>query len=156
MESRSIHNECKDLIDSCQTLTLATSNQEQSHSSYAPFIYLDKKFYILVSGLAEHTSNLLHAQNKIGCMLIKDEAKSKQIFARKRFMFKSMPLPIDRKSKQWDELMGHFKTRFGDIIDLLDSLPDFVLFELNPVNAVLVKGFGDAHQLTDSDLDQLG
>ena len=149
MTDKAIIEDCHQIISTCKTLTLATANEIGSHSSYAPYIYSDCKFYILVSGLAEHTSNLINAETKIGCMLIEDEAKSKQIFARKRLMFKSIPVQINRNSTDWDRVIELFNSRFGDIIELLDSLPDFVLFELKPEQAILVKGFGDAHQLSD-------
>ncbi len=144
-----IIEDCKHLIDSSQTLILATGNQADSHASYAPFVCLGKKFYILVSGLAEHTNNLINTKAKIGCMLIEDEIKSQQIFARKRLMFKAIPRQIESESNDWSQIMDKFSDRFGEIINLLNSLPDFVIFELKPANVVLVKGFGDAHQLND-------
>jgi len=149
MGDETVLAQCSQLIESCKTLMLATASDDGSHSSYAPFIFSDQKFYILLSGLAEHTANVIKARNTIGCMLIVDEADSEQIFARKRLMFKATSTQIDRVSESYSLVMGKFNARFGEIIDLLDSLPDFILFELTPEQAVLVKGFGDAHQIPD-------
>ena len=153
-DSDLIHD-CKALITSCKTLILATANEESSHSSYAPFIYYNNNFYILVSALAKHTSQMQSTQRPIGCMLVTDETQSSQIFARCRLMFNALPKLHDRHSKQWPILIDRFKHRFGDIINLLDSLPDFSIFELTPKHAVLVRGFGDAQHLPDDWLGSL-
>lgn len=136
---------------------LATASDNASHCSYVPCIWINGKVYILVSGLAEHTGNLKHVKNnKIGCMLIEDESASPQIFARCRLMFKSGVKQIERTSKLWPEIITLFKQRFGEIVEVLDSLPDFVIIELKPEQAVLVKGFGDAHQLSEEILNNTG
>ncbi len=155
MVEQAIINDCNDLIKSCRTLILATAGETASHSSYAPFVFVDRKFYVLVSGLAEHTNNLINAEKKIGCMLIADESQSAQIFARKRLMFKSKPVQVESDSLQRSEVLQIFKHRFGDIVEVLNSLPDFILFELKPEQATLVKGFGDAHDLTDTIFEQV-
>ena len=150
-------DDCNEIIQNCKSLNLATNNDTSSHCSYAPFIWTQGKVYILVSALAQHTGNLkVVDKNSIGCMLIEDEAVSAQIYARRRLMFKAKVFQIDRESDQWYELIGIFKHRFGEIIDLLDSLPDFSIFELNPETAVLVKGFGDAQNINEDVLVKLG
>lgn len=157
MCSLSLADDCNDLIGKCQSVHLATNNDNSPHCSYVPFIWINAKAYILVSALAEHTANLKYAYNSsIGCMLIEDEAQSAQIFARRRLMFKSTVCEVTRDVDQWPDLIGAFKQRFGEIIDLLDSLPDFTIFELTPDDAVLVKGFGDAHNIDESILKKVG
>ncbi|MGI9290535.1 MAG: HugZ family protein [Gammaproteobacteria bacterium] len=141
-------DDCQKLINNCQSLIIATTSGNSSHSSYVPFIWANKKAYILVSALAEHTGNLKNTnKNRIGCMLIEDESAAAQIFARRRLMFKSTVAEIDRAADQWPVLIGKFKQRYGEIIELLESLPDFTIFELEPEQIVLVKGFGDAHDI---------
>ncbi len=148
MPSENLIEECRGLIGKCQSLMLATSGGDTSHCSYVPFIWVDEHVYILVSALAEHTGNLKHAgQHKVGGMLIEDESASRQIFARRRLMFKSAVIEIMRDSDPWPDIMSGFKQRYGEIIDLLESLPDFTVFSLQPEQMVLVKGFGDAHQI---------
>ena len=157
MPSQSLVDDCNDLIDKCKSVHLATTNNNSPHCSYVPFIWINAKVYILVSALAEHTVNLKYAQNNtIGCMLIEDESVSAQIFARRRLMFKSVVFEVTRDIDQWPDLIRVFKQRFGEIIDLLDSLPDFTIFELTPDDALLVKGFGDARNLDENTLIKLG
>lgn len=146
--SKELLEDCRALIDNCQSLMLATSGDDSSHCSYVPFIWMGDCVYILVSALAEHTGNLKNAgQNKIGGMLIEDESACQQIFARRRLMFKSTVEEITRDSENWPGLMSEFKQQYGEIIDMLDSLPDFTIFKLRPQQLLLVKGFGDAHQI---------
>lgn len=148
MQSDNLLDDCRGLIRSCRSLMLATADDDSSHCSYVPFIWTGEDVYILVSALAEHTGNLKNAgRKKIGGMLIEDESVSRQIFARRRLMFKSEVAEIRRDADQWAGLIADFRQRYGDIIDLLDSLPDFTIFRLQPRQMVLVKGFGDAHQI---------
>jgi len=44
------------------------------------------------------------------------------------------------------------KDRFGEIIDGLSQLQDFVLFNLKPEQGLFVKGFGQAYQVSGDDL----
>ena len=44
-------------------------------------------------------------------------------------------------------ILSHFRQRHGEIIDLLTSLPDFLLFELEPESGTFVKGFGQAYRV---------
>ena len=157
MSSPSLVDDCNALIDQCLSLHLATSEENSSHCSYVPFIWSEGKIHILVSALAEHTANLKNAKSAVvGCMLIEDESAAEQIFARRRLMFKSAVLQIPRNVDQWPLLIRKFRQRFGEIIDLLDSLPDFTIFELSPDDAVLVKGFGDASKIDKKTLLKLG
>lgn len=148
MSSQTLADDCSELINSCRSLMLATTGGDSAHCSYVPFVWMNEKAFILVSDLAEHTGNLKSSGDfKIGCMLIEDESACAQIFARRRLMFKSAVNQISRDAEKWPVLIAQFKLRFGEIIDLLEALPDFVIFELKPEQAVLVKGFGDAHKL---------
>ena len=157
MQSASLVDDCNTLIENCQSLMMATTNDESSHCSYVPYIWVNQRLYILVSALAQHTTNLKNTDDHaIGCMLIEDESVSSQIFARQRLMFRAKVIEISRDADQWQKIIELFRIRFGEIIDLLDSLPDFTLMELDPEDAVLVKGFGDAHTVSKDSLARLG
>ena len=69
------------------TLQLATQDADGvPNASYAPFALADDGFYILVSELARHGTNL-QASDKLSVMLVEDESESKSVFARKRLTF---------------------------------------------------------------------
>lgn len=121
------------LLSHQQSLMLATVNQDGSPLvSNAPYVVDEhKQFYILVSQLAAHTANLQH-KGQASLMLIEDEAAAAQLFARQRLTFQCQATPITRPSLEWNNVIAQYCDRFGPMAELLESLPDFQLFKLNP------------------------
>lgn len=113
-------------------------------ASYAPFVFSENKFFIFVSQLAAHTRNLSFAP--LGhVMLIAEESKSNNPFARKRLSFYCDATKIDRSSPVFSQRIEQFRDQFGPVISMLESLPDFIMFELKPRGAGnFVEGFGKA------------
>ena len=76
------------LINSVRTVVLGTvSSGGIPNVSYAPFVMDEaKNIYIFVSKLSVHTSNI-QANARASLMLIEDETKSKQVFARRRLRY---------------------------------------------------------------------
>lgn len=144
------------LLTHQQSLMLATVNQDGSPLvSYAPYIVNEQKqFYILVSQLAAHTANLQHS-GRASVMLIEDEAAATQLFARQRLTFQCQARPVARHSLEWNKVMAQYRDRFGTMAELLESLPDFQLFQLTPTSGQLVVGFGQAYELSGAQWDTL-
>ena len=143
------------LLQSCSTLQLATlSPDNQPEASYAPYIYVDGRYYIFVSELASHTQNILHDPN-VSLMLIESEADARNLFARKRFSAQCLAIEISREADSYVSLLDQLEQRFGSTIGMLRTLPDFHLFELQPQQGRLVIGFGKAFELDASQLVQL-
>lgn len=101
-------------------------------------------WYLLVSGLAAHTA-ALQTQTHVSAMLL-GEAGS-QAFARARLTARCTVSRIDRADQRMQSVLTMMAERFGPIIGMLNSLPDFCLFRLNPVQARYVAGFGAAWTL---------
>jgi hypothetical protein len=55
---------------------------------------------------------------------------------------------IPRGGAEGEEVLAQFETRFGQMVGLLKSLPDFQLFNLQPQSGSLVIGFGQAYELS--------
>lgn len=131
------------------------SSDSQPQASYAPCVVDEaKNIYVFVSGLSAHTQNLT-AIGKASALFIEDEAKTTQIFARKRLSYECVATLIDRDSKQWETITQTFETRFGDIIKLMKGLPDFRIFQLQPRAGRFVLGFGKAYDIDPNNLNQL-
>jgi len=131
------------LIASQQSLQLASCNAAgEAEISYAPFILLERIFYIFVSALAPHTSNMLQtAQASI--MFIQAEADAADIFARQRLTFNCQVIEIDNEHTLYNKILDAMLERYGDIITILRALPDFYLLALTPNQAGrYVTGFG--------------
>lgn len=138
-----------------KTLQLASKCGDNiPNASYAPFAIVDDGFYILVSGLARHGTNLM-VSPEVSVMLIEDESESKSIFARKRLTFDAMAQLISRDSAAFSKGVRALSSRFGEMIDNLAGLNDFNLFRLKPHHGLYVKGFGQAFNLTGADLLQV-
>ena len=141
---------------SVQTLQLSTLTAEgKPHASYSPFVADESgNFYIFISQLAEHTQNLL-ANPQASILLIQDEAETRQIFARRRISYQCNVEMIEEEHNEYADLLDSMEKRFGNIVELLRGLPDFILFCLVPDEGQYVQGFGKAYKLVGEGLLEL-
>ncbi len=144
--------EIKEFRQERRTLQLATVDAEgRPNVSYAPYVQNQEGYFVLISKIARHARNLLENPN-VSLMMIEDEESSKQLFARKRLTFDAVANVVERDTEMWQQVVGQMKERFGEIIDGLSQLEDFVLFNLKPESGLFVKGFGQAYQVSGDDL----
>ncbi|WP_203342773.1 heme utilization protein HutZ [Vibrio diabolicus] len=144
--------EIKEFRHERRTLQLATVDAEgRPNVSYAPYVQNQEGYFVLISKIARHARNLLENPN-VSLMMIEDEESSKQLFARKRLTFDAVANVVERDTEMWQQVVGQMKERFGEIIDGLSQLEDFVLFNLKPESGLFVKGFGQAYQVSGDDL----
>ena len=141
---------------SVKTLQLSTLTVEgKPNASYSPFV-VDKQgnFYIFVSQLAGHTQDLL-ANQQASILLIQDEADTRQIFARRRISYQCDVESVSDESSDYLPMLNALEERFGNVVELLRTLPDFILFKLRPYQGQYVKGFGKAYKLVGDGLLEL-
>lgn len=135
-----------------RTLQLATVDADgRPNVSYAPFVQNQDGYFVLISEIARHARNL-QVNPSVSIMMIEDEGGSKQLFARKRLTFDAVAKVVARDSEQWNQVIAQLQERFGEIIDGLSQLQDFVLFNFKPEHGLFVKGFGQAYQVSGDDL----
>ena len=143
--------EIKEFRESRRTLQLATICPEgKPNVSYTPFVFIEGHYYILISKIARHARNLL-ANPQLSFMMIEDEDKLKMVHARKRLTYEAQAVPLERDTAQWQTAIDAMQERFGEIIDNLSNMADFILFHLPPENGLFVKGFGKAFQVGSDD-----
>ena len=151
LQSR-LRPEIKEFREGCLTLQLATVDiNGKPNVSYAPFALLDDGYYVLISQIAKHARNLLE-NPQVSLMMIEDETTAKTLYARKRLTFEADVRVVERNSDRWTSAVVALRDRFGEIIDGLSGLEDFVLFRLAPTQGLFVKGFGKAFQVSGDDL----
>jgi heme utilization protein HutZ len=144
--------EIKEFRQERRTLQLATVDAEgRPNVSYAPYVQNQEGYFVLISKIARHARNLLENPT-VSLMMIEDEESSEQLFARKRLTFDAVANVVERDTEMWHQVVGQMKERFGEIIDGLSQLEDFVLFNLKPESGLFVKGFGQAYQVSGDDL----
>ncbi|HEC04861.1 MAG TPA: HugZ family protein [Thiothrix sp.] len=144
------------LIDDVATLHMASIRPDGSPNlSYAPFL-LDENgaYYIFVSQLASHTEDLL-THPTVTIMLSEDEKNTRQIFARTRLTYTCSVEEVLREDKSYQKTLDLMAQKFGNIINLLRDLPDFILFKLVPKEGRFVMGFGQAYILEGEALQRL-
>lgn len=144
--------EIKEFREERKTLQLATVDADgKPNVSYAPFVQNQNGYFVLISEIARHARNLQVNPN-VSIMMIEDESESKQLFARKRLTFDAAAVVVNRDTEQWKQAVEQLQGRFGEIIEGLSQLQDFVLFNFKPENGLFVKGFGQAYQVSGDDL----
>ncbi|WP_071189188.1 pyridoxamine 5'-phosphate oxidase family protein [Trichormus sp. NMC-1] len=139
-----------------ESIIISTVNEQGiPNASYTPFVIDDtKNIYIYVSGLSTHTKNI-YDHPHVSILFIEDEGKTKQIFARRRLTFDCNATLLERETEQWNQIVEQFQERFGEIIEMLRSLPDFRIFQLTPTEGRFVIGFGAAYHISGDNLNQL-
>lgn len=143
--ARPLTPKVKELIERTKSVILATIDAEGTpNSSYAPFVHVDKTFYILVSFMAKHTKNLADGR-KTSVMLIEDESATKQIYARERLTFEASTSQIERDSEMWNDVVAKLKEANGKVVDMISEMKDFILIGLHPIKGSYVNGFGSAY-----------
>ncbi|KZX82295.1 hypothetical protein A3715_00650 [Oleiphilus sp. HI0009] len=148
-----ISTNIESLIADTQSCMLATLDQnKQPDASTTPYILENKKLYIFISELAAHTQNLKQTA-KCSLMLTQDETDTKNIFARKRLIFKGDAQFIDRSSSTFNTVMPIFEQQRGKTVSLLKSLNDFHLVEIKPKSGTYVEGFGAAYRFEEMEFE---
>lgn len=146
--------EAQRLLDGFKTLLMSTvSTEGVPDASYSPFVRMeDDCFYVYVSGLSRHTTNL-ETTGLVSVLFVEDERDTKQLFARRRLSFDCRIKLIPRDSSRWKDVMEHFSRKFGDVVELIQPLSDFKLFALVPQSGVYVRGFGQAYRFAGTVLE---
>ena len=131
-----------------QTLQLSSLTSEgMPYASYSPFVIDEQgNFYIFISQLAGHTQNLID-NPQASILLIEDEADARQIFARQRISYQCTVEIVTSDEADYLNQLDAMQARFGNVMELLQTLPDFILFRLTPYQGQYVLGFGKAYTL---------
>ncbi len=133
------------LLSEYRTGQLATvSDSGQPLASYVPWTLDDeRRFYFFVSELSEHTRNLKETA-RASFMLIEDESRSEQLFARHRAIFDGPVRLLPRENEDFTKVAALHRAKFGKFFDTLAGFNDFQMFCLEPGKIRMVIGFGAA------------
>lgn len=153
-QSLNVRETCEALLQQTKTVLMATTNAEgKPLASYAPFYRNEEgDFYVYTSQLSAHTSNLLR-ETTVSVMVITDEQSVEQIFARTRLSLECEVMAVDPESGDHTAILDAYQHRHGKTVELLRSLPDFLLFRLRPVAGTVVLGFGQAFRISSRHLE---
>lgn len=134
---------------------LATLEGAQTPAaSYAPLVWFAGQGYLFLSDLAGHTRNLRRCPS-LGLMLIEGEDSRANAFARRRITLQGEARMVGREDPSFASVLAEFHHRFGQVMALLEALPDFHLFRLQLQSGRYIRGFGQAYELSGAGLTQL-
>jgi hypothetical protein len=88
-------------------------------------------------------------------LLIEGEDSSANAFARRRITLQGEACVVEREDASFATVLAEFHRRFGQVMALLESLPDFHLFRLELRRGRYIRGFGQAYELSGEGLTQL-
>ena len=123
-------------------------------ASYAPMIWRDGSCYFFLSELAAHTTNL-RANPNASLLLLEPEQDAANAFARQRISLEGQADVVERGASLFAEVLSEFHRRFGEVMSVIEPLPDFHLFRIRIVSGQFVRGFGQAYRLAGEKLDRL-
>lgn len=110
-------------------------------SSTTPFVYLNGKFYVYMSRIAEHYP-LMKQSTAVEVLCVADEAATANPFAIERARWQCQPQYLGNTG--YEEIFVAFDQKFhANLMVILRSL-DFSLFELTPLKGRYIIGFGKA------------
>lgn len=150
-----LRGEYRALLERCEGALLATLEADRTPAaSYAPLAWVDERAYLFLSDLAAHTQNLKRCP-AISLLLVDDSGHGGNAFARRRITLQGEARPVARDDRRFRPVLDQFRRQFGEVVELLESLPDFHLFELQLRSGRYIRGFGQAFELTGERLDRL-
>ena len=151
----SAQQEFQNLRETLKTVQLATLNADgQPEASYAPFVWFEQNYYLYLSELARHTSNLL-SNGSISLLFIESEESSPNLFARRRIVLQGEAQAITRDAELFEKIMTQFGQQFGKFIDLIQPLRDFHLFQIKIHSGRFIQGFAQAYELSGPGLNDI-
>jgi putative heme iron utilization protein len=153
------HSQLDDVRQACQafparfqTLHLGTVAADgQPEASYAPYVADQGSYWVYLSRLARHATNLRESP-RASVLFIEGEDQAKQVFARERLTLACSVSECPRDTPRFNAVMDLFDQRFGKFMQVIRPLQDFGLFELQPRSGSYVAGFAKAYVLDGEDL----
>ena len=141
------------LLAEARTVLMAASGDDaMPEMGVTPVVRMDGAFYIYPSRLSAHVRAVL-AAGKAAFMVIEDESKAQNIWARKRLKFDSEIIEINRNSDEFNVVCDFFVDMHGPTMGLIRDFSDFHLLRLRPRGGVMVLGFAQAYKLSGEALD---
>lgn len=142
-----VQNTINSLHESVLSVILSTTNQNgEVETSYSPYFFDGKDYYILISDLAPHSQNIKGNAN-ISVFIIEDESQTKNIYARKRLSLQATAIMIEKDSEMFNSIIERFALRVSKMVYMLSEMKDFNLFKISPMQGRLVIGFGKTYQI---------
>ena len=141
------------LLGQARTVLMAAPGDDaMPEMGVTPVVRMNGALYIYPSKLSAHVCAVL-AAGKAAFMVVEDESKAQNIWARKRLKFDSEVVEIERNSDEFNAVCDVFADTHGPTIGLIRDFSDFHLLRLQPSGGMMVLGFAQAYRLSGQALD---
>lgn len=143
-----VAEEFQAFLDDKKSLMLSTvSNESEPFASYSPFVQdKNENYYVCVSSAVQHSINLTQSK-KAHILIIEDEAKADNIYARKRLYFDANVEKFEENDLRAESIFELFDNKFGESLSFLRKMSDFRIYKLTANIKSLILGFGAAYQM---------
>jgi len=141
-------NNLNEFLQPIKSLTISSLDDKgYPFSSYAPYVKYNHKYYVYLSLMAKHSSNL--TKNKVASIFFcEDEQDCKNIFGKKRVSIQCETRRLEQNTQEETNILNEFRNKFeSDMVNMLHKMGDFYLFEFTPFYGEAVFGFGKAYNL---------
>ncbi|MFT5661038.1 MAG: putative heme iron utilization protein [Sulfurimonas sp.] len=128
--------------DKMSVVLSTVSTKNEPLTNYSPFVTKDGNYFICISSQLPHYINMIETQ-KAHALIIEDESKASNIYARKRLYF-SVTCVLEEDTENIFKL---FDARYGESLSFLREMKDFKVIKLIPSEKSLVLGFGAAYKM---------
>lgn len=146
LSKEKIEAEIEQLKNVNKTMVLATKTVDnKAEVSYLPYIYLNDRYYIILTKSASHYENIVQAKTFQG-MIIESEQEAVSTFFRKRLIFNFMYEGINES----EEVAQQFVAVHGPLTHQVLKM-NFNIFALKVVDARVILGPGQAYHLDGSE-----
>ena len=142
-------NNVQDTLDSLHesvlTVILSTIKKDGGvETSYSPYFFDGNDYYVLISDLAPHSQNM-KINPQISFIIIDDESKTKNIYARRRLSSQATAEIVDKNSPIFEKVIDQLAKRVSKMVYMLCEMNDFNLFKIAPTSGRIVIGFGKTY-----------
>ncbi|PXY99911.1 HugZ family pyridoxamine 5'-phosphate oxidase [Gilliamella apicola] len=144
-KTNNVQETLDNLHESVLTVILSTINKDgRVETSYSPYFFDGNDYYVLISDLAPHSQNM-KTNPDISFIIIDDESKTKNIYARRRLTSQALAEIVDKKSPLFAEIIDQLAKRVSKMVYMLCEMNDFNLFKITPTSGRIVIGFGKTY-----------
>lgn len=118
-------------------------------ASYSAIAKVDGKVYIYISAVSDHHASISANPDKISALFLQDEKEAKTIIARKRLVYKTKAVLVERGSAEFQRAIDAFVSQHSGNsgISQIIEMRDFSMFRLDFQEGRYVKGFGGAFDI---------
>ena len=104
-KTNNVQETLDNLHESVLTVILSTINKDgRVETSYSPYFFDGNDYYVLISDLAPHSQNM-KTNPDISFIIIDDESKTKNIYARRRLTSQALAEIVDKKSPLFEDII---------------------------------------------------